>query len=112
MLVVAPGWLVETVFGQPPLGEDAWSRLVGVLAIATAGQKVLVARRVEDLWWWSWSFVLLELGAAMVLLLNALIGVPEGAAVWPWWLLGAGNLGFGALELVALAKAGTERSPV
>ena len=100
------------MFDQPPLGEDAWLRLLGVVAIAMAGQMVLVARRVEDLWWWSWSFVLLELGTSAVFVLNALIGVPDGAAVWPWWLLGAVNLGFGALELVALAKAGTERSPV
>lgn len=112
VLLVAPAWLVEGAFDQPPLGEDAWLRAAGVLSIAIAGQMVLVGHRVEELWWWSWTFVFLEVGVAVVFLLNALAGPPDGAPTWPWWLLGAANLGFAALEVTALAKAGTERSAV
>jgi hypothetical protein len=111
-LLVAPAWLVEGVFDQPPLGEDAWLRVAGVLSIAIAGQMVLVGHRVEELWWWSWTFVFLEVGVAVVCLVNALAGLPEGASVWPWWGLGALNAGYAALQIAALAKAGTERSPV
>jgi hypothetical protein len=112
LLVVAPGWLVEVVFDQPALGEDAWLRVAGVMAIALAGQMVLVGHRIEELWWWTWTFVLLEVGTAVVFVLNALVGLPEGAAAWPWWALGAVNAAFGLLELDGLAKAGTERPAV
>lgn len=111
-LVLAPGWIVERLLDQPPLGEDAWLRLAGVLAIALAAQMVLVQRRVEDLWWWSWSFVVLEVGTALVLLLNAAVGLPDGAAAWPWWAVGVLNAAVAGLEIGALARAGTERSPL
>jgi cell division protein FtsW (lipid II flippase) len=111
VLLVAPGWVIETVFDQPPLGEEAWLRVSGVMAIALAGMMVLVSHRVEDLWWWSWAFVILEVASALVLVLNALVGVPEGAASWPWWLLAGVNAGFALIELAALARIGTERPP-
>jgi hypothetical protein len=111
-LVVAPGWLIETVLDQTAIGEDAWLRIAGLMAVALAAQMVLVARRLEQLWWWSWTFVLLEVGTATVLLLNALLGLPEGAAAWPWWVLGVGNGAIAALELAALARIGTERPAV
>jgi hypothetical protein len=110
-LVFAPGWLVESALDQPPLGEDAWLRIAGVMAMALAGQMVLVGRRVEELWWWSWTFALLEAGVALVFVANALFGLAKGAAAWPWWLLTAVNAGFAVLDVVALARTGTERSP-
>jgi peptidoglycan/LPS O-acetylase OafA/YrhL len=112
VLLIAPGWVIETVFDQPPLGEEAWLRVAGVMAIALGGVMVLVSHRVEDLWWWAWTFVLLEVGSSVVLVLNALVGVPEGAASWPWWLLAGVNAGFALIELSALARIGTERPPV
>jgi hypothetical protein len=111
VLLVAPGWLVETALDQPPLGEDAWLRVTGVLAIAMAAQMVLVGHRVEELWWWSWTFVFLEVATAAVFLTNALVGLPEGAAAWPWWALALVNGALGAAQVVGLARAGTERSP-
>ena len=111
VLVIAPGWVVETVFDQPPLGEEAWLRVSGVMAIALAGMMVLVSHRVEDLWWWSWTFVILEVASSVVLVLNALVGVSEGAASWPWWLLAGVNAGFAVIELAALARIGGERPP-
>jgi hypothetical protein len=83
-----------------------------VLAIALAAQMVLVGHRVEELWWWTWTFVLLEAGTALVFLLTALFGLPAGVPSWPWWLLGLLNAGFAAVEIVALARTGTQRSPI
>ena len=111
-VVAAPGWVVEVGLGQPALGEDAWVRLAGVLSIALAAQMVLVARRVEELWWWSWTFVLLEVATALVVVLNALVGLSPDAAAWPLWTRGIVNAGLAGLEIAALAKAGTERSPL
>lgn len=112
VLLLAPGWIVETVLDQIPLGEDAWLRAAGVMAIALAGQMVLVGHRIEELWWWTWTFVLLEVGTAGVFLATAIAGVPEGAETWPWWALGAANGVLGALQIAALARSGTERSPL
>ena len=112
ILLIAPGWVIESVFDQPPLGEEAWLRVSGVMAIALAGLMVLVSHRVEDLWWWSWTFVILAVASTVVLVLNALVGVPEGAATWPWWALAGVNAGFALIELAALARIGTERPPV
>jgi hypothetical protein len=111
-LLVAPRWVVETVLDQPPVEEEAWLRLAGVMAVALAAQMVLVARRAEDLWWWSWTFALLDVGVAVVFALNALLGLSEGVPAWPWWGLAALSAGFAVLDLTGLAKAGTERSPV
>jgi len=38
-----------------------------------------------------------------------LFGVPEGAAVWPWWGLAAINAAFGALLLAGMGLAGHEK---
>lgn len=108
-LVAAPGWLVERVLDQPPLGEDAWLRITGVTAFALALLMVLVANRLEDVWWWAWAFVILEAGTAAVFVLNALAGLAEGVAAWPWWMLGALNALVGAVELAALARTGVEK---
>ena len=111
-LVAVPGWLVERVLDQTPLGEDAWLRITGVTAFALALLMVLVANRVEDVWWWAWAFVILEAGTAAVFVLNALAGLAEGAAAWPWWVLGALNALVGAVELAALARTGVEKPVV
>ena len=112
VFVVAPGWLIEVLFDQPPIGEDAWYRAAGLMAIALAAQMVLVARRIETIWWWSWSFTSLDAAIAVVFLLNVLLGVPNGAPLWPWLLLGIVNAGCAVLMVAGLAKAGTEHSPV
>lgn len=110
--LIAPGWLLETVLDQPPPIEEAWLRILGATAIVLAMTMVLVANRVETMWWWVWAFAILELLTAAVFVLNALFDLPQGAAAWPWWLLAGVNALFGALDLAGLAKTGTERPPM
>jgi hypothetical protein len=110
--LVAPGWLVETVLDQPPVVEEAWLRVLGAVAIVLAMTMVLVANRVETMWWWAWAFAILELLTAAVFSLNAALDLPQGAAAWPWWLLAVVNAVVGLLLLAGLAKTGTERPPV
>jgi hypothetical protein len=111
ILLVAPGWVAESAMSQGALGEDAWLRVAGVMSIALAAQMVLVTRRIEELWWWSWTFVLLEMATALVLVVSGLVGLPEGAASWPWWAVGVVHAGLAGSGVTALARAGTERSP-
>ena len=74
MIWTAPGWLLETVAGQPPLIDDAGFCALGVIAITLALLMVLVAQRLEDVWWWAWAFVVLEAGTATVFFLHAWSG--------------------------------------
>lgn len=106
---IAPGWLLETVAGQPALTDDAWFRAFGVIAVVLALLMVLVSQRLEDVWWWAWAFVVLEAGTATVFVLHALFGLPEGTSAWSWWLLACANGAMGALDLVGLGLAAQEK---
>lgn len=111
-LFTVPGWLVERVLNQPPVGDDVWLRALGAMAVVLSLLMVLVAHHVDEVWWWAWAFVILEASTAALFAVNALVSLPPGAASWPWWLIAGANAIVGALEVVALAKVGMERSPV
>jgi hypothetical protein len=111
-LVTVPGWLVERVLDQPPVGDDVWLRAMGAMAVVLSLLMVLVAHHVDEVWWWAWAFVILEASTAALFAVNALVSLPAGAAAWPWWLIAGTNVVVGALEVVALARVGMERSPV
>ena len=106
---IAPRWVLDTVAGQPAPADDAWFRGLGVMAVVLALLMVLVAQRLEDVWWWSWAFVVLEAGTATVFALHVLFGLPDGASAWSWWLLACVNGAVGALELVGLGLAAQEK---
>ena len=88
-LAVAPHLVLVTVFRQPALNEPAWIRLLGVHAVTMAMLMVLVAHRIEDLWWWSWAFALVTVGITSVAVLNAAFGLSPGQPALFWWLFSA-----------------------
>lgn len=104
-----PRWVLEDLFGQPALAEYAWVRAAAVMGAVLALLMVLVAQRIDDLWWWSWAFAVLEVGTATVFAINAIFGVPEGAEAWPFWSLAIVNGLFGAGLLVGMGVGGQER---
>jgi hypothetical protein len=110
LLVFVPGTVLD-LLGQPHPPDRAWLRLLGVAAFTLALLMVLVGHRVEELWWWSWAFVVLEVGAAAVGTFNAAFGLASGAAAWPWWTFAGLSWAFGAWILWGLARAGVERPP-
>lgn len=110
-IAVAPGMVLEDVFDQAPLGDTAFARLAGVAAFCLALNMVVVAQRIEDVWWFSWTFVILEAGTVAVALTNALGARPSGSAALLWWLLTVVGVVFLGLLIAGLAKTGTERPP-
>jgi hypothetical protein len=110
-LVIVPRFVGVSLFGQPEYPDYAVARLLGVSLITLALFMVLVAHRIEELWWWSWAVVILEFGAAAVATLHALVGLPAGAAAWPWWLLAGVSLALFTGLLWGLARTGVERPP-
>lgn len=108
LLIAVPRTIVERFMGQAA-GDDVWIRLTGAACIALALFHVLVIRKLDDLWWWCWAFVLFDGSVAVISLTHAAVGVNEGSAAWPWWILGTTTVGFAALYLVGLARAGREK---
>ena len=108
-LVALPRTMVETVMGQEQMGEDVWIRLFGAGGIALAVFHVLILRKLDDLWWWCWAFVIFDGLVSLIAVIHVSTGLPDGSAAWPWWFLGAISALFTALYVVGLAKAGQEK---
>jgi hypothetical protein len=110
-LLVAPGWVVENLLRQPPLGESAWVRMLGAQSIGLSMLMIMVARRLKDLWWWAWAFELVSVSLALISVLNAAFGLAPGESAVPWWLLAAGSLILAMAILWGLARAAQENPP-
>ena len=108
-LALIPGTILERLLGQRPLGDDVWIRVLAVALIVLGLFHVLIIRKLDEVWWWSWAFVIFDGVSAIVVILHAAIGVPEGSAVWPWWLYGATSGAFAALYVAGIARAGQEK---
>lgn len=108
-LALIPGTILERVLAQRPLGDDVWIRLFAVALIVIGLFHVLIIRKLDEVWWWCWAFVIFDGVSAVVVIVHAAIGVPEGSAVWPWWLYGAVSGLFAAGYVVGVARAGQEK---
>ena len=108
-LVVIPSTVVEGVMGQADVSDVVWIRLFGAGGAALALFHVLVLRKLDELWWWCWAFVIFDGLTSLILITHVSAGLPDGSAAWPWWLFGATAALFAALYVVGLAKAGQEK---
>jgi hypothetical protein len=111
-IAVAPRFVLVTAFDLPPLPDQGYVRIAGVFAFSLSLLMVLVARRLETLWWFAWAFVLATAGSAIVAALNALLGLPNGVSPLLWWVFAAVSTAFTIGLLAGLAKTGTERPPL
>ena len=66
LLALIPVSLLEDVFHQVPLGDYVWVRMAAILGVGTALLMVMVAHRIETLWWFDWAFVLTEGALALL----------------------------------------------
>jgi hypothetical protein len=111
-LVAAPRWVLVDVFGQVPYPDYAYARVAGVVSFAAALLMVITAQKAEEIWVFTWAFVIAGAGTFVVALANAAWGRPRGSDALLWWLFAALSLAFTAGLLAGLAKAGTERPPI
>jgi hypothetical protein len=111
-IAVSPRFVLVTVFDLPPLPDQGYVRIAGVFAFSLSLLMVLVARRLETLWWFAWAFVLATAGSAIVAALDALFGLPDGVSPLLWWVFAAVSTAFTVGLLAGLAKTGTERPPL
>ncbi|MGH2710308.1 MAG: hypothetical protein ACRDH9_03775 [Actinomycetota bacterium] len=110
-LIVLPRFLLVDMFDQPVYPDYAFVRVFGLAALALALLQVLIAQRVEELYFWCWTFVLFEGARAAILTLHVLFGLPDGAGAFMWWL-GAGVrwlVAFGLL--LGIGRAAAEAHP-
>jgi hypothetical protein len=112
VLVVAPRPALVDVFDQVAYPDYAYVRIAGVVSFATALLMVITAQKLEEMWVFTWAFVVAAAGTFAVAAANALWGHPAGSGVFLWWLLAAVSLVFTLGLLAGLAKTGTERPPV
>ena len=103
-LAALPKFLLVTVFDQTPYADYAFVRVAGLQAVGLAMLMVLVAHRAEDLWWWSWAFVVPTVTVAAVALLNAGFGLDEGSSALFWWVFGGVTAAFSAWLLLVLYR--------
>ena len=108
-LTIIPGLVLVTWFGQPELGETAWIRLLGVQTFGLALVMVLVAHRVEELWWWSWAFAFTDVALMGIVVLNLAFGLAPGQSAAVWWVASLVAIGFALWMLYALWITSRER---
>jgi hypothetical protein len=108
-LLIAPGWVVERVLDQAATPGDVWLRLLGAAELSLALVHVLILRKLEDLWWWTWALIAFDGLGAVIAILHAVVGLREGSAAWPWWLAGVVSALLTAVYLAGLARAGQEK---
>jgi len=111
-LTAAPRFVLVTIFDHPLLPDYGYVRVAGICSFSLALLMVLIARRLAEIWWFAWAFVIAAAGTAVVAAFNALFGVPDDASAVLWWLFAAVSAAFTIALLAGLAKAGSERSPV
>jgi hypothetical protein len=110
-LIALPRFVLVDVFGQPLYPDYAFVRVFGAAALALAMLEVLVGQRVEELYFWGWTFVIFEGLRAAILTLHVLFGLPEAAGALMWWL-GAGVRWAVAFGLVlGIGRAAAEARP-
>ena len=108
-VVAVPRWVLVTVFKQVPYPDYTYVRVSGAMAIGLSLLAVLVARKIEDVWWWAWSFAITDAAVATITATNALVGRPDGSSALLWWLVSAVNAALAAGLLVGLGRTGQEK---
>ncbi len=108
-LVLFPSPILHQIFEQNHLSEYAWVRIAGLEGIGLGMLMVLVAHHIEELWWFSWAFVISSGSIAVYSTLKALFAVPADSSVLLWWMIAGLEGAFTTLLLIGLITTGLEK---
>ena len=108
-VAIVPHWVLVGIFKQVEYPDYAYVRVTGAMSIGLALLMVLVAQRLDELWWFSWAFALTGAAIVTITTLHALFGVPQGSSSVLWWLFAGVNAVLTAGVLVGMAMAGQEK---
>ena len=108
-LALIPHYLIHDLFQNPWIRDWALIRTLGVVSIGLAMVMVLVAQRLEDVWWWAWAFIITTAGVATVNGVHAAFGDRSGRAQLMFWLIAAVNGVLCAGLLVGMGKTAQEK---
>jgi hypothetical protein len=107
-VAITPGTVLR-LFDQPSYPDVTYVRVSGVLSVGLSLMLVLVAQKLDDVWWWSWTFAAADAAIVTITALHAVLGLPRGAGALLWWLFAGVNLVLGCAMLVGLGRAGQEK---
>ena len=102
--------MLHTWFHQPLYPDYAYVRVTGIMGVGMSMMLVLVAQKIEEVWWWSWAFVMVAFGLAALGAINAVWGLPYGASSGLWWLFAGSNTVITVALIIGL-QAGTNEKP-
>lgn len=108
-VAIAPRWVLVSLFDQPAYPDYAYVRVSGAMAVGLALIAVLIAQRLDDVWWWAWGLALVDAAIVTITTLNALVGLPDGAGALLWWIFAGVNAALAAAVLAGMARAGQEK---
>jgi len=110
---IASGWFGYVPRGVVPGGSAPSGvilvRFVGIMALGLTMFMILVAQKIEAVWWWSWAFVIANLLVFLVSVLHIAFGLPPRAPSAPWWLTAGISLAFAIALMWGLFKAQQEQ---
>jgi hypothetical protein len=105
-IAIVPRWLLVTWFDQPPYPDYTYVRVCGFAAIGSAALALMISRRLDDVWWWSWAFVLEASATAVATGSHAALSSAGGT--WFWWAFAASNAALAAALVIGIARTGVE----
>jgi hypothetical protein len=108
-LALFPSPILHQIFEQNHISEYAWVRVAGLEGVGLGMLMVLVAHHIEELWWFSWAFVITSGSIAVYAALKAFFAVPADSSALLWWLIAGLEGVFTALLLIGLTMTGLEK---
>ena len=107
-IAVTPRWILVSWFDQVPYPDYTYVRVCGIAGLSSAALALMISRRLDDVWWWSWAFVLESGLTALVTTLHAIGSVPAGSVSCFWWIFAVTNIVLVAVLVSGIARAGVE----
>ena len=108
-IATLPRWILVGWFSQVPYPDYTYVRICGVASMGMAMLAVLVSRKLDDIWWWSWAFAFTCVLVAVITAMHALLGPPPGSGSLLWWLFAGVSAVLAASLMLGMGRAGQEK---